>query len=122
MTAAANPATKIDTAGTITLSDFTFVFPTPINGNGTYEIKNAGVQVHEMALFEILPGKSIDDVKKYLFAQGAATGPPPFQSVTGMVGLSHGQHAYLPMNLAPGRYAARSASSRTSTRTTSRTP
>jgi hypothetical protein len=106
VSAGANPVTTIDSKGTITLSDFTFVFPKPMTGDGTFEVKNVGVQVHELALFQILPGKTLEDVKKYVFAQSAATGPPPFASVPGMTGLSTQEHAYLPMDLAPGKYAA----------------
>jgi hypothetical protein len=106
VTASADPVTKIDTAGSITLSDFTFVFPKPFSGSGTFEVKNVGVQLHELGIVQILPGKTFDDVKKMLFSTSPPAGPPPFQSVIGLTGLSHDAHAYLPMDLAPGNYVA----------------
>lgn len=92
---------------TITLSDFTYVLPQPFSGNGLFEVKNVGVQVHEMTMFRIQPGKTLQDVKTFLLAgsQGKPpSGPPPFTSVVGVTGVSPQNVAYLPLSLAPGKY------------------
>jgi uncharacterized cupredoxin-like copper-binding protein len=98
------PATK----GTITLGDFTFEPPADFNGNGTYAVENKGNEVHELALFEIADGKTLDDVKGYILTPPGTpppAGPPPFTEVGGTVGLSPNQRAWLDLKLAPGQYA-----------------
>ena len=98
------PATK----GTITLGDFTFEPPADFNGNGTYEVTNKGNEVHELAMFEIADGKTLDDVKGFILTPPGTpppAGPPPFTQVGGTVGLSSNQSAWLELKLAPGQYA-----------------
>ena len=98
------PATK----GTIALGDFVFEPPADFNGNGTYAVENKGNEVHELALFKIADGKTLDDVKGFILTPPGTpppAGPPPFTEVGGTVGLSPNQTAWLDLKLAPGQYA-----------------
>jgi uncharacterized cupredoxin-like copper-binding protein len=96
------------TKGTIELGDFVFEPPADFNGNGTYAVLNKGNEVHELALFKIADGKTLDDVKGFILTPPGApapAGPPPFTEVGGTVGLSSNQTAWLNLKLAPGQYA-----------------
>ncbi len=96
------------TKGTIVLGDFVFEPPADFDGNGTYAVENQGNQVHELALFKIADGKTLDDVKGFILTPPGTpppAGPPPFTEVGGTVGLSSNQTAWLDLKLAPGEYA-----------------
>jgi uncharacterized cupredoxin-like copper-binding protein len=103
--------TSINTApkssATIILGDFSFTVPAGFTGKGEVDISNQGTQVHEAALFKINPGKTLAQAKAFLLTPPGTpppAGPPPFTEVTGTVGLTPLQHAYLNMNLTPGNY------------------
>ncbi len=105
-------AASVETApksdGTIGLSDFVFEPPKGFTGKGTFTVENQGSEVHELALFKIADGKTIDDVKGFLLAPPGTpppVGPPPFTSAGGVVGLSAKAKAWLTLDLAPGKYA-----------------
>jgi uncharacterized cupredoxin-like copper-binding protein len=88
----------------IILKDFGFEMPAGVKaGKQTWEIKNAGPQLHEMVIFKLAPGKTMDDVGA--FFQSPA-GPPPFEAVGGMQALSVGKSAWLVLDLQPGNYIA----------------
>ena len=108
----AKTAESVETApttkGTITLGDFVFEPPADFNGNGTYAVENKGNQVHELAMFKIADGKTLDDVKGFLLTPPGTpppAGPPPFTEVGGVVGLSPNQTAWLDLKLPAGQYA-----------------
>lgn len=95
-------------AGTVKLSEFTFVVPQGFKGQGTVQIDNVGTQIHELIVYRILPGKTFDDVKKYVLTPPGTpppAGPPPFAGAGGVVGLGPHQTNYEAMALAPGKYA-----------------
>lgn len=94
--------------GTIGLRDFSFAFPTGFTGHGTYEVKNAGPQPHEMTLLKLAAGATTDSVKAFLSAPpgSAPSGPPPFTSVGGMGALAQGASGFVHLNLAAGSYVA----------------
>jgi uncharacterized cupredoxin-like copper-binding protein len=105
---AASVETAPTTKGTITLGDFVFEPPAGFNGNGTYAVVNKGNEVHELALFKIAEGKTLDDVKGFLLSPPGSpppAGPPPFSEAGGTVGLSPNQMAWLNLKLEPGQYA-----------------
>lgn len=88
----------------VVLKDFGFEMPAEVKaGKQTWEIKNAGPQLHEMVIFKLAPGKTMDDVGA--FFQSPA-GPPPFEAVGGMQALSVGKSAWLVLDLQPGNYIA----------------
>lgn len=95
-------------AGTIGLRDFSFAFPTRFTGHGTYEVKNAGPQPHEMALLKLAAGVTADAVKAILSAPpgSAPPGAPPFTAVGGMGALKPGSSGFVHLNLSAGNYVA----------------
>jgi uncharacterized cupredoxin-like copper-binding protein len=92
-----------ETGGTITTSEFTFVVSQGFTGNGVVKFTNAGTQVHEAILVKEKPGKTLNDVRSFFLSQNPS-GPPPFDSAGGVVGIGHGQSAYQQMDLTPGKY------------------
>jgi uncharacterized cupredoxin-like copper-binding protein len=99
-------APKVD-AGTVSLSEFTFLPDASFTGQGTVAIKNVGTQVHELIIMKEAAGKTLDDVKKFLLtAPGTPppAGPPPFTTAGGIVGLGAHQTMYQTMALKPGKY------------------
>lgn len=104
-------AASSDTApvanSTIVLGDFSFTLPSGFTGKGTVDISNQGNQIHELNLFKLMPGKTVADAKKFLFVppgSPAPAGPEPLTEVTGVVGLTPQQHAWLNLDLTPGNY------------------
>jgi uncharacterized cupredoxin-like copper-binding protein len=92
---------------TIILGDFSFTLPAGFTGKGEVDISNQGTQVHELNLFKLNPGKTVAQAKAYLLTPPGTpppAGPPPFTEVTGVVGLSPTQHAWLNLDLTPGKY------------------
>ena len=110
----AKTADSVDVApvadSTIQLSEFTFVVPKDFNGKGMTEVTNVGGQVHEMVMFKLKPGKTLDDAKKFLLVPPGTpppAGPPPFSPIPkigGLTGLTPNQSAWLDLDLAPGNY------------------
>jgi hypothetical protein len=98
-------APKVD-AGTVSLSEFTFV-PDQFTGTGTVAIKNVGTQVHELIIVKEAEGATLAKVKGFFLAPPGSpppAGPPPFTSAGGVVGLGPGQTMYQEMALTPGKY------------------
>jgi uncharacterized cupredoxin-like copper-binding protein len=95
------------TVATIILGDFSFTLPDGFTGKGEVDVSNQGTEVHELALFKINPGKTVAQVKAFLLTPPGTpppAGPPPFTEISGTVGLTPTQHAYLNLDLAPGNY------------------
>lgn len=89
---------------TVTLKDFMFDLPQTIKGGlQTWKIVNAGPQPHEIIMFRLNDGKTLDDVMAW--AQTMA-GAPPFAMIGGMQGLTPGQTGWLTLDLKPGSYVA----------------
>jgi hypothetical protein len=109
---AAPTAQTVDTApvadgGTITTSEFTFSTDSAFKGQGTVAMTNVGTQIHEVVIWKIADGKTVDDVKKFVLAPpGTAppAGPPPFTSAGGVVGIGPHQTNYQKLALTPGNY------------------
>jgi uncharacterized cupredoxin-like copper-binding protein len=92
---------------TIILGDFSFTLPAGFTGKGTVDISNQGTEVHELNLFKLNPGKTVAEAKAFVLTPPGTpppAGPPPFTEITGTVGLTPGQNAWLDMNLTPGNY------------------
>ena len=91
----------------IVLGDFSFTLPAGFTGKGVVDVSNQGTQVHELNLFKLAPGKTVKDATAFLLTKPGTpppAGPPPFTEITGTVGLTPGQNAWLDMHLAPGNY------------------
>ncbi len=94
-------------AGTVTLSEFTFLPDASFTANGTVAIKNVGTQIHEIIILKEAAGKTLDDVKTFLLTPPGApppAGPPPFTDAGGIAGLGAKQTMYQTMALTPGKY------------------
>ncbi|MBV9326470.1 MAG: hypothetical protein JO352_22120 [Chloroflexi bacterium] len=92
------------TQGTFTLKDFGFEIPDTLPaGQATYRVTNAGPQIHELGIVRLAPGKVAEDVQAWY---KAPSGPPPFEAVGGMSGLSANHSGYVTLDLQPGSYAA----------------
>jgi hypothetical protein len=94
--------------GKIDMTEFDFLVDPAFKGVGTVAFNNVGTQVHETAIFKIAEGKTLADVKKFLFVapgKKPPAGPPPFTSIGGVVGVGPRQTAYEPLILATGKYA-----------------
>jgi hypothetical protein len=90
---------------TIELSEFLFVVPDDFDGEGVIDVTNVGAQIHELVMVKLNDGKTPADAAKWF---AAPKGAPPFSAIPdvgGVVGLSSKQHAWLTMDLAPGKYA-----------------
>ncbi|HXF68661.1 MAG TPA: hypothetical protein VNK89_02545 [Thermoflexus sp.] len=86
----------------VVLKDFGFEMPAEVKaGQQTWEIKNAGPQLHEIVIFQLAPGKTMADVGAFL---QSPAGPPPFEAIGGMQALSVGKSAWLVLDLQPGNY------------------
>jgi hypothetical protein len=99
-------APQVD-GGTITLSEFTFQTDASFTGSGTVAIKNVGTQVHEAIIVKEAEGATLDKVKGFFLTPPGTpppSGPPPFTSADGVVGLGPNQTMYQTMALTPGKY------------------
>ncbi len=100
--------------------------PTVINveatdSNGTYKfgvdasatvdnlasivVKNTGQEPHQGSLLKVADEKTLDDVKAFLSAQGAPTGPPPFTAAGGSTVIAPGESFTVTQSLPAGSYA-----------------
>jgi hypothetical protein len=92
------------TQGRFTMRDFSFEMPDRLAaGRAGYEVSNAGPQLHELVVVKLGEGKTVADVMSWY---RAPSGPPPFEAVGGINGLSVGQTGYMTLDLQPGAYAA----------------
>jgi hypothetical protein len=87
----------------ITEKDYAFDISAPITaGTHTIRVENAGPQIHEVAVNQVAPGKTIADVQAWV--AGGAQGPPPSSEVGGVTGPDVGGHLFFTATFAPGDY------------------
>ena len=85
-------------------TEFAFEGPETLPaGDLTLTLDNQGEQNHEMAVFELLDGKSIDDVNA-LFEKGMPKGPPEWTREVGGTGAKPGETGELETDMTPGDY------------------
>lgn len=99
--AAADPSADL----TITEKDFTWDISGPITaGTHTFRVDNAGPQPHEVAIYQLAPGKSLKDLQAWM-ATGMK-GEPPAKPVGGFVGPmpTPGDHGFFTATFAAGKY------------------
>ncbi|MFN8582246.1 MAG: hypothetical protein U0163_14890 [Gemmatimonadaceae bacterium] len=88
----------------MTLTDYAFGFSTPLTpGKHVIKVDNAAQQHHEFVLFQLKPGKTLDDFGK--FAKDYK-GEIPANAIGGVPGMKPGQIEYVPVDLTPGDYVA----------------
>ena len=63
----ADPAAAPEADATVRLLDFSFEVPAPLTaGKHTVRVENAGVEPHDLVLMKLAPGKTIEDVERWL--------------------------------------------------------
>ena len=105
VTGTAGAATPPTADGTVTLKDFAFGLPDVIQQAKplTLQVVNNGPAEHEMALFKLLPGKTLQDALTFVQSENPS-GPPPGDAAGGLAAIAPGANGWVVMNLAPGTY------------------
>jgi uncharacterized cupredoxin-like copper-binding protein len=100
--AAAAPEPQADL--TVKLVDYDFQMPESLTtGRHVVRVDNAGIEPHELVIWQLPPGKSLADVIAWV--DGGLSGPPTGRPVAGLSPVGAGGHAYFVMDLPPGDYA-----------------
>ena len=88
----------------VTLSDYGFSVDKPLTA-GHHEVKvvNTAAQAHEVVLMELMPGKTIADMRNWI-EKDMMKGPPPGRPIGGMSNLDKGRTGSFPADLHPGHY------------------
>jgi uncharacterized cupredoxin-like copper-binding protein len=91
-----------EAAEKVVLKDFNFNLPENIkSGKQTWEISNEGPQPHEIIFLKLGDNMTMADVQAYFENM---EGPPPFEFMGGMQGLSAGESGILELDLSSGSY------------------
>jgi hypothetical protein len=89
----------------ITADEYSFAGPESVSGGWTQvTLDNQGARSHDLILFRIDEGKSMDDVMAAIETGAAEQGPPDWISVVGEATAEAGQRKRFIVNLAPGSY------------------
>ena len=87
---------------TLTLNDYSFTLSKPLAaGRQMIKVENAAAQPHEVVLVQLAPGKTIQDLSKWVFDM---KGPPPGKPIGGIPGFMKGKNTYFDASLEPGEY------------------
>jgi len=99
----ANANTTEPTADvTLTLSDYAFTLSKPlVAGKQLIKVENGAAQPHEVVLVQLAPGKTIEDVGKWVFDM---KGPPPGKPIGGIPAFVKGKDSFFEADLTPGEY------------------
>lgn len=88
----------------VTMSDYKFDFSTPLTaGRHTLLLQTAPGQPHEFTFFQLMPGKTAEDIVKYV--ETGMQGPPPATPLGGVAGVAAGRRSFYNVDLKPGEYA-----------------
>jgi hypothetical protein len=105
--AAGSSAAPAEPAATVNaeLKDFQFTLPDQIKaGAQTWKIENTGGQWHEMGIFKLNEGVTVDDLMAMMMSGEESGGPPPFEQMAFWSPMSEGQHAWMDVDLPAGTY------------------
>ncbi len=97
---------------TVSLIDMAFNdLPAEVGAGAlTWEVINAGPQLHELAILRLAEGLDVDGLMAILTGEGEATpgaaAGPPFEAVAGTAPMSQGATNYLEAELEPGAHVA----------------
>lgn len=104
VTAASSPGAPEPAADVrMTLYDYGFEFGEIRAGRRTIRVENRAEQAHEVALIQLAPGKTLQDMMGWF--EGGMQGPPPGAPIGGTTGLDKGEVNFVTADLAPGEYA-----------------
>ena len=102
VTPSSNPTTEPNADVTLTLSDYKFTLSKPLAaGKQMIKVENAASQPHEVVLVQLAPGKTIEDVGKWVFDM---KGPPPGKPIGGIPAFVKGKNTFFEADLTPGEY------------------
>jgi len=103
VTPAANANMTEPTADvTMTLNDYSFTLTKPLAaGRQMIKVENAAAQPHEVVLVQLEPGKTLEDLGKWVVDM---KGPPPAKPLGGIPAIMKGKAAYFEATLTPGDY------------------
>lgn len=104
VTPSASASTAEPTADvTMTLTDYAFALSKPLSaGKHTIQVVNTASQPHEVALIQLEPGKTPQDVLAWF---GKPEGSPPGKPLGGIPAVVSGKNTYFDVDLQPGDYA-----------------
>jgi hypothetical protein len=84
----------------MTLSDYSFTLTKPLAaGKQMIAVVQNGPQPDEVEIFRFAPGKTMDDLGKWM------EGPPPAAAIGGVSAGVPGIRSYFTVDLTPGDYA-----------------
>lgn len=96
-------STQTLTAGsTVGANEFSFKVPDKVK-SGQLGFTNNGTQAHELAVYKLADGKTINDARTFLSTQNPS-GPPPFSPNGGIGPIAPGATATTNINLDKGSY------------------
>lgn len=101
----AEPQADVDA----TLKDFQISMPSELSaGKHTFKITNQGPQQHELIVAHLAPGKTGDDLLKFIESAGpnSTTPPPIVGQPTGFSPVAAGVVGYQDFDFTPGSYVA----------------
>lgn len=104
--AASDAAPAAPAAGVnVDLIDFQFTMPDQIKaGAQTWQIENKGEQWHEMAVFKLNEGVTVEDVLAMMMSEAPPEGPPPYEEMAFWAPMSAGERAWMEVDLPAGEY------------------
>ncbi len=87
---------------TVKMTDYAWeVTPTLTAGKHVLRIENLAAQSHELFIAQLAPGKTAEDLAKWVESM---QGPPPGKPIGGISGMPNGAVVYVPVDLEPGEY------------------
>jgi hypothetical protein len=102
----------------VRLLDFSFAFDAPPTaGRHVVRVENAGKEPHDLVLMKLAPGRTLEDVQRWLNPErarraepGAKKEPPPAMETLltgfgGIAAIGPGMEVFFETSLAPGDYA-----------------
>jgi len=105
-TVTGSASTSVSAPTTVSAVDFGYKIPDNLK-SGTVALKNDGAQNHEMAIYKLASGKTLQDLLAFFAASESGTppsGPPPFAAAGGLAALAPGATSTVDLGLSAGNY------------------
>lgn len=91
---------------TVQMEELTYAMPSEIKaGEQTWQVTNAGQELHNMTLYKLAEGKTLEELSAFL-QSGNAEGDPPGEGVGFSGGVGPGRSTFVTFDLEPGTYVA----------------